>query len=195
MKTKLLLLLSWLMLISILTVYAQNKYTVYAGYGMATIPQINELLGGNGVSLNYGSYPEISTSNKSFNGALMAGFRTYAGPRVEFGGAVIYDKVTRDINSSADKVGQINESYTSIMADVRFNYLDRHRVRLYSEAGLGLCYHTQSATGDFLKRNTRSELAYQATILGISYGHKLLVFLNGGIGYKGFASAGIGYQW
>lgn len=105
-----------------------------------------------------------------------------------------------------DKItGHGSEFTCSIMPDIRFSYLNRKHVTLYSGLGFGMqIEHTKdphisqffSGGTDQMYNATAVGYAYQLTALGVKAGgNHWFGDLELGIGSKGFVSAGFGYDF
>ncbi|MDR1591758.1 MAG: hypothetical protein LBS16_02590 [Prevotellaceae bacterium] len=102
-------------------------------------------------------------------------------------GGEVYDAHT-------DKLLRTNDCFMlSIAPAVRFSYLNRKAVTLYS----GLAFGFSFLWTDTGVNNTGFELlpASQVTFFGVSFGKKLFGNVELGIGMKGIISAGIGYRF
>lgn len=90
-------------------------------------------------------------------------------------------------------VGHDRTHYISVMPVVRFTWLNRKWVRMYSSTGLGLTmeygeYGPDSSYRDLL-------VAFQFTPIGISVGRSLFGFAEVGVGVQGALMIGIGYKF
>lgn len=93
-------------------------------------------------------------------------------------------------------LGRVYDNYITIMPSVRFTWLNRKWVRMYSSLGLGVTINTENQT----KRKDESHYtdfaaAAHLTYLGITVGKSLFGFAELGIGAKGLATIGIGYRF
>jgi hypothetical protein len=95
--------------------------------------------------------------------------------------------------------GGTNEEYLSFIANLRFSYLNRKNITLYSGIGIGL----GGGYYPYVFRITSSGLVpynnyfttIQITALGVKVGgNKWFGDLELGVGYKGFVSLGAGYN-
>ena len=96
-------------------------------------------------------------------------------------------------NTDRSFVGHARTHYVSVLPVVRFTWLDRRWVRMYSAAGLGLTvergvYGRDSSYRDLLP-------AFQFTPVGISVGRALFGFAEIGFGAQGTAMIGVGYKF
>lgn len=94
------------------------------------------------------------------------------------------------------EIGQNNTHNFMLVPMVRFNYLNKPIIRLYSQIGLGIGlervnrqYSNESEiTNDFY-------LTGQITFFGISVGRKLFGFAEFGYGAQGLLLGGVGYKF
>ena len=77
---------------------------------------------------------------------------------------------------------------------VRFTYLNRPIIRLYSGAGLGVGMKWKH---EFFDRDVEYSVfpTGQVTFFGLSVGHRLFANWEIGYGVKGYLTLGMGYRW
>lgn len=95
--------------------------------------------------------------------------------------------------------GGINEEYLSFIANLRFSYLNRKHITLYSGIGIGLgggyYPNTHIVTEFGLVPANNYFTTFQLTALGVKVaGNKWFGDLELGVGYRGFVSLGAGYN-
>jgi len=95
--------------------------------------------------------------------------------------------------------GGTNEEYLSFIANLRFSYLNRKNITLYSGIGIGLgggyYPYVFSITSSGLVPFNNYFTTFQITALGVKVGGKnWFGDLELGVGYKGFVSLGAGYN-
>ncbi len=92
------------------------------------------------------------------------------------------------------KVGTMHRDYVSVIPTLRFSYLNRKYVRMYSSLGLGYC---GAVVSDFGTRRKRMEnfTAWDVTFLGISAGGRLFGSAEFGLYTAGFVKFAIGYRF
>ena len=103
-----------------------------------------------------------------------------------------YDRITEQ-----EKV-RYNTNHFYLMPIVRFNYLNRPLVRLYSQIGVGVSYVSHSFRKDNVKTVNYIEkgLSAQVTLFGVSVGKQLFGFAELlGTGVQGSFIVGIGYKF
>lgn len=92
-------------------------------------------------------------------------------------------------NLTEQKIGRVSGFSATVMPQVRFNWINRDILKLYSSLGLGL------TIGSFDDRS-ESWGSFQLGLLGIQVGRRFFVFGEAGCGmlYMG-GKAGIGYRF
>lgn len=90
------------------------------------------------------------------------------------------------------EIGNYRETQFSIMPAIRFSYLNKKYVTLYSGISTGYIL-TAGHDGDdsFVKHS----MVNQLTFFGVSAGKNWFGYTEFGIGYKGFVNAGFGYRF
>ena len=92
------------------------------------------------------------------------------------------------------KVGDYRDHFISIMPAVRFSYLNREYVTLYSGIAGGVALEYGKTYPDYKFHN--NHLALQCTLFGVSAGsQRWFGFVELGWGFKGYANAGFGFRF
>lgn len=92
------------------------------------------------------------------------------------------------------KVGAYRDHFISIMPAVRFSYLNREYVTLYSGIAGGIAFEFGKTYPDYKFHN--NHLALQCTLFGVSAGNQSWFgFAELGWGFKGYANAGFGFRF
>ncbi len=105
-----------------------------------------------------------------------------------------YDRVTNE------PAHTLREHFVSIMPTVRFSYINRKYLTLYSGLAIGgavvsnemISYNLGSRQVDY---NFNGKFVFQATAIGISAGYKVYAFAELGAGVRGYFYGGIGYRF
>ncbi len=104
----------------------------------------------------------------------------------QYGGTLYFGAITRSRfdNDTGKKVENLNSYAGGVMPTVRFVYLYREKVQLYSAVSLGVCFNEYEVIpwGDL-------------TLFGCSFGKKLFGFVELGAGFGGWGRVGIGYHF
>lgn len=110
------------------------------------------------------------------------------------GGSVSYMGIFTKVFDARDDSFLYNSTETqiAILPSVRFSYLNKKYVTLYSGISTGLLINIDPANGE---KNVYIHPAMQLTAFGVSTGRKFFGYTEIGWGYKGFITAGIGYRF
>ncbi len=93
------------------------------------------------------------------------------------------------------QIGWMNEHYLTLMPTIRFSYLNKKYVTLYSGVSTGCVLGIVSPTKLSARPDVQCYFAGQLTAFGVSTGNKWYGFTEIGIGYNGFVRAGFGYRF
>lgn len=109
------------------------------------------------------------------------------------GGGVSWYSEFSSVYSNVDNSKQRKDSYSlvSVMPTVRFSWLNRKWVRMYSTIGFGLSIETERHEMKYTTRYVGSKF----TPVGIMVGRSFYGFAELSIGTQGFAIAGFGYRF
>lgn len=168
--------------------YAKNdhdKNEITLTYGQATVPQFAYLVGGAlGVVFTLGHF---TFENTHLVGAAGLEYVHYVNNWLGLGGLVLCDYMTADaytVASDGTKTpnGKYKFGFASAMPVMKFAWLNRAHVGLYSKLafGVGLTFDNGSES---LKDNLT--LSGQLTPIGFEFG---------GESFRGFLEAGLGMQ-
>ena len=161
----------------------KNEFSIT--YGQITVPQAAYVLGG--VFGSMFSLGHFSFENAHFIGGAGVEYVHYVNDWLGFGGAVLCDYMTAtamNVDSEGKKTpnGKFTLGIVSAMPEVKFAWLNREYVGLYSKlaAGAGFTFTNQS-------EDTKDNFAFafQATPIGMDFG---------GESFRGFAELGLGMQ-
>ena len=121
-----------------------------------------------------------------FTGVLSLSYAYQLRRWCQLGGTVNFAAVTRPYyyNITNKKAYDRNSYFASIMPTVRFTYLNREKVQLYSTVSLGVAVGIYEAVP-----------FYDFTLFGCSFGKSLFGFAEIGNGLGGWGRVGIGYRF
>ena len=121
-----------------------------------------------------------------FTGVLSLSYAYQLRRWCQLGGTVNFAAVTRPYyyNITNKKAYDSNSYFASIMPTVRFTYLNREKVQLYSAVSLGVAVGIYEAVP-----------CYDFTLFGCSFGKSLFGFAEIGNGFGGWGRVGIGYRF
>ena len=183
-----------LCIIAVFPVFAKNDKDsdeISIVYGQATVPQFAYVMGevfGAMFSLGHASF-----ENPHMFGAAGLEYVHYVNDWFGFGGAVMCDYMsatTVSVDKDGNKTpnGQFKLGCLSTMPLVKFAWLNRERVGLYSKVAVGAGYFF--ANGGDAKDNF--SVAFQLTPVGVDFGgEQFRGFVEAGIGMQGIVSGGV----
>lgn len=102
------------------------------------------------------------------------------------------------LHSTQTIVSTTKERHLMLVPTVRFTYLNRPIVRLYSSIGIGVgfCHeYTRNVDGHIEANYNNRFCPAEVTFLGVSVGRRLFGFAELSLGSMGCCSAGIGYKF
>ena len=110
------------------------------------------------------------------------------------GGSVSYMGVFGKVFDARDDSFLYNHTETQIafLPAVRFSYLNKKYVTLYSGLSTGFLLNFEKENGS---TDVYFHPTFQLTAFGVSVGRKFFGYTEVGVGYKGFITAGIGYRF
>lgn len=168
---------------------SRNEFSIT--YGQFTLPQLGYVMGGVlGVAFTAGHF---TFENSHFTGAAGLEYVHYVNNWLGFGGQVLFDYMTSDaytVASDGTKTpnGKYNFGYLSAMPVVKFAWLRKPHVGLYSKLGVGAGMAVDN--GDSAENNI--SWSGQITPLGFDFGgERFRGFIEAGVGMQGIVSGGI----
>lgn len=167
----------------------RNEFSI--AYGQATIPQFAYVMGevfGAMFSLGHASF-----ENPHMFGAAGVEYVHYTNDWFGFGGTVLCDYMTAktvSVDKDGNKTpnGDFKLGCLSAMPLVKFAWLNREHVGLYSKVAAGAGYFF--ANGGDAKDNF--SVALQLTPVGVDFGgEQFRGFVEAGVGMQGIVSGGV----
>lgn len=102
------------------------------------------------------------------------------------------------LRASRSVVSTTTERHLMLVPTVRFTYLNRPIVRLYSSIGIGVGFcreRTRNVDGHLEFSENSRFCPTEVTLFGVSVGRRLFGFAELSVGSLGVCSAGIGYRF
>lgn len=99
------------------------------------------------------------------------------------------------VDSEKVSVGTESLHYTQILANVRFYWLNRKNIRLYSSVGAGVGILNRSGSGNDISDNCRVNVAMDIRLIGLTVGNRLYGNFQLGAMSTGLVTVGIGYRF
>lgn len=174
--------------------YAQdyeNKHELaiaYGGWSTSDMLDIYEDLG-----TIIGTLGAATTDNEKHSGSISAEYFYKTKPWLGVGGIVAYGNSKKDIFIAGTKSDQYKNNYFTVMPAVKFDWLRREHIGLYSKLGIGATIRT-------MKYNDSSDsevhVNWQVSALGFEFGSpSFRGFVELGFGEQGTALAGLRYKF
>jgi hypothetical protein len=168
----------------------RNEFSIT--YGQYTIPQFAYVMGGVlGAAFTVGHF---SFENPHLIGAAGVEYVHYVNNWLGFGGAAMCDYMTAtalSVASDGTKTpnGKFQLGVVSVMPVMKFAWLNRAHVGLYSKLAAGAGYTFTGETEDI---KDKFMFALQATPLGMDFGgEQFRGFVELGLGMQGIANVGV----
>ena len=145
-------------------------------------------------------------TDESSTGVFGVGYRYVLSKRCRLGLDLGFAKVASKITVSPDKTPSIKEKELNLLVlpAAEFIYLRRHSFELYGSAMAGVDFTRHHETGvtargkEVALKNTKlqTDFAYQINPIGIRTGNsRISGFVEAGLGYKGFVTAGLSLKF
>ena len=168
----------------------KNEFTIT--YGQVTIPQFAYVMGGVlGMTFTLGHF---TIDNLHMAGAAGIEYVHYVNNWLGFGGLVLCDYMTADaytVDGDGNKTpnGKYNFGYASLMPVVKFAWLNRPHVGLYSKLGVGAGMAFDNGDDNPFENISFSG---QLTPIGVDFGGECFRgFVEAGVGMQGIVCAGV----
>ena len=172
----------------------RNEFSVT--YGQFTVPQFAYVLGEVfGVMFTLG---HASFEDPHMYGAAGIEYVHYTNDWFGFGGTVLCDYMTAktvSVDKDGNKTpnGDFKLGCLSAMPLVKFAWLNREHVGLYSKLAAGAGY---TFTGDNADVKDNFMFAFQATPIGVDFGgERFRGFVEAGVGWQGIVSGGVRWMF
>ena len=195
------------MLLSTFTTNAQNKKESYLDLNKHDI----RVSYSDGLTLGGASFWGMGLSDaitgtkrtdEQSTGVFGLGYRYNLSKRFKLGLDLGFAKVTSKVTSSPDKIPSIKEKELNflVLPAAEFIYFRRNLFQLYGSASAGVDFTRHFETGltdrgkELAQKKSKFEtgFAYQINPIGIRIGNNRIGgFVEAGLGYKGFVTAGL----
>ena len=147
------------------------------------------------ISYGFGAFTDLSSSylsgifsGKQTNYIGAFGVEYFHRPKSALGVGVVGTFSTCKWNDS----NNARTKYFSIMPAVKYNWLNRDHLSMYSKVALGVLFGIDS--GD-VKDKTNVAVGWQASLVGAEFGSAFRGFLELGYGEQGILVAGLRYKF
>ena len=201
--------------------YTQNELSLSYGYysGIMMVGSYEDVEQKSVVVSN------LQTDDRSSIGAITAQFLHRNSKKFSYGAALSYEQTKADCycklstkrTDPLTKMGELSCRYISVMALMRFNWVEKSKFAFYSKLGGGITvvgdsydntYSGSVSAGgetysisDLCQSKARHGLAFQVSPAGFAFGNVgsskggFCGFVELGIGMHGMAQAGVAYKF
>ncbi|MDR3308811.1 MAG: hypothetical protein LBS80_02525 [Tannerella sp.] len=199
MKTKMVLIISFIAIVSFTGLKAQGderKHEFSIGAGIFSTSNIVFAIGDaivNGINITGDAKFEEHTASPVYH----LGYKYYLSRKIGLGATLTAgtEKAKGMISNQYD--GELKRFYSNIAIESSFNYVNTEYVKVYALAGVGLLYLQQAYTPQNEKKKEQSLCTadFQITPIGVKVGKTAGCYLEAGFGYKGIVSCGVFYRF
>ena len=107
-----------------------------------------------------------------------------------------YQTITEDVVDNGTTIGDVTHRYITVGFGSEYHYISKDWFQMYS--GIAVGYTSQNAdftTGSNIEDGNDSYFNFQVNAVGLRIGKSFAGFAEFGVGYRGFVSAGLSYQF
>lgn len=170
------------------------KHNLYAGYGLATAPDL--VKGWGDLTSTLASFGAVTVVNPEYTGSIFVGYSNNITNKFSVDFKASYQKYTSQIYGFAIPIGSQQENYYSVLAGFKYEYGTVGLVTLYSGAALGAFIVNDKETyGTETTNNTNTYLGYQLTLFGARTNGTISAFIEGGFGHIGMLAGGVSFKF
>ena len=196
MKKQFVLILVVVLLIPF-TANAQNKSEfneLSVSYGIIPASQLLDNFTITATDLYTGGH--YQSNNSKCWGALSIGYSYKLAKNIRLGLTYSFSQINEDIVlGSSSALGAKNDTYNVLMPNVKFYWLKKNIITLYSRVGAGVVFAKSEQEFDNNQQASKTEnktiFAWQASPLWIEIGRsKIVALAEAGIGYMGSVQIG-----
>lgn len=136
----------------------------------------------------------------SFVGPISMEYYYHIKPWIGVGAMAVYGQLSQDSQKDGEKVGQKTNRYFTVMPAVKFDWLRRDVVGLYSKLGVGATLRNEKREFDGERSKYNSDktdvhVNWQVSLIGVELGKSLRGFAELGFGEQGVAQIGVRYRF
>lgn len=140
-----------------------------------------------------------SFQNDKYFGPLALEYYYHLEPWISVGAIMSYGQLTEDVYFAGEKEGDLKNMYFTLMPAVKFDWLRRDIVSVYSKLGVGYTLRNESLKYDDSKYEDTNQsefhVNWQVSLIGVELGRKLRGFAEYGVGEQGMLAIGMRYKF
>ncbi len=173
-----------------------EKHELSVGVGFGTTGEIYDAVSNIGWA-----FVNCEDESKGFTGAINLDYGYHVSPKLVVTGTVSFARLKDEMYNKKDHsyAGSSRNTYIAIMPGVKYNWLNKSKVAVYSRASVGvhLIDINDEIVGstDDSGNGLQATIAYQVSPIGIEAGGKLRGYAELGFGATGIISAGLRYKF
>ena len=175
--------------------YDETKHEIGITYGVGANSDIidaYEKIGGALVGAKY--------ENEKYFGPISAEYFYHVKPWLGVGGIFAYGQSKQDVYTLGSKDGEMKNNYFTLMPAVKFDWLRKQHLGMYSKRAVGATLRNEKYISDTAVNKDKSDselhLNWQASLLGIEAGSPTFRgFIELGTGEQGIALIGLRYKF
>ncbi len=169
------------------------KHEIAVSYGMAPFSDVYDAFDTFASFIGGAKY-----DNETFFGPISAEYFYRVNPLIGVGGIFVYTNIKEDVLVSKVKAGERKKNFYTVMPAVKFNWMRKETMSLYSKVAVGCTFASISeelAEGNVKSDDNDTFFNFQLSAIGIEVGKKLRVFAELGYGEQGVVFAGLRYRF
>ncbi|WP_418983104.1 hypothetical protein [Alistipes sp.] len=138
-----------------------------------------------------GLFPGMDSRQNDW-GAVTVGYNFRLTERISLGMQVVYSTNESEFFEDGVSRVKVDNSYWSVMQDVKAAWFSRRMIRLYSRLSAGAAFRRAKIDGE---KHSESLFAYQLSLIGIEVGGNLAAYAEAGVGVSGCLLVGARYRF
>ncbi len=142
---------------------------------------------------------ELKRDNIKWSGGIYGTYRYFFMKIMSVSTTFGYNRIWSDLVNGGEIYGESIRDYYTVAAEWNIHYLRFEHFQMYSGGGLGatFMYEDNSYYQRVESANSESNIYpnFNFTLVGVRFGGNLAVFMESGIGYKGFFAFGLSLQF
>ena len=138
----------------------------------------------------------VSTTNASFAPSFNLTYKYAILNNWFFYADGTYQSIKEDVIENSIKIGDVSHRYITVGFGSEYHYIHKEWFQMYS--GASIAYTSQNAdftTSNDIEDDSDSYFNFQVNAVGLRFGKAFAGFVELGVGYKGYANAGLSFQF
>lgn len=138
----------------------------------------------------------VNYSNTKVSPAYILTYKTAIANRWFLSADGSYQSIKEDVIQGGSNIGDVSTTYLTFGLGTDYHYISKDWFQMYS--GASIAYTSQSSdftTSSDIADETDGFFNYHLTAVGLRFGRTLAAFVELGVGYRGFGTVGVSYQF